>query len=80
MKDHVLCNNSWKESSWWHKCHSKIFNSKDKPLKWVYCTNMIGLLKRYKGEAITNDVLKFRKIIEIVTNCQWIVYSYTKSA
>ena len=30
--------------------------------------------------AITNDILKFRKIIEIVMNCQWIVSSYTKSA
>ena len=29
--------------------------------------------------AITNVILKFRKIIEIVMNCQWIVYSYTKS-
>ena len=32
---------------------------------------------------ITNDVLKFWKIIDfqsssIVMNCQWIVYSYTK--
>ena len=35
--------------------------------------------------AITNDVLKFRKIIEfqsswIAMSCQWIVYSYTKNA
>ena len=36
------------------------------------------------GGAITNDALKFGKIIEfesswIVMNCQWIVYSYIKS-
>ena len=35
--------------------------------------------------AITNEALKFRKIVEfqcwwIVMNCQWIAYSYTKSA
>ena len=37
------------------------------------------------GGGITNDVLKFRKIIEfqsswIAMSCQWIVYSYTKNA
>ena len=37
------------------------------------------------GGAITNDALNFRKSIKfqsswIVMNCQWIVYSYTKSA
>ena len=35
--------------------------------------------------AVTNDIFKFREIVEfqsswIVMDCQWIAYSYTKSA